>query len=331
MKSISFKAIGKLIEKYDSIVIYRHTNPDYDAFGSQLGLKYLIKDNYPDKTVYTYGDEIDKVIDNPEYLENMDFNKDNVDLNIVKNSLTILVDTSTDDRADDKGAPYRESACSLKIDHHEDSVKTPDYGYLAPKASSTCFIIANIAFKNKWKIGKKAAEYLYGGMNTDTLGFTVSSVDKETFDTVGKLLDFCKELNIAQVCRYVNDVRKDVYDAETYYRMKAIIKGDVAYFYSTVDERNKFDITEGEAKHFVDCLSRIKSVEKYACFIEKEKKNEDDTTSFSVSLRSHSKPIRQIALNYGNPHGGGHELSSGIGSVSLDETKSIIKDLLELK
>ena len=40
------------IESYDYIAIYRHVNPDFDAFGSQLGIYDMIKTTYPNKKVY---------------------------------------------------------------------------------------------------------------------------------------------------------------------------------------------------------------------------------------------------------------------------------------
>ena len=51
-----FEKVKELIEKYDKIIIHRHNNPDGDALGSQIGLKHIIKENYPDKTVYVVGD-----------------------------------------------------------------------------------------------------------------------------------------------------------------------------------------------------------------------------------------------------------------------------------
>lgn len=325
MKRISFKAIGKLIEKYDSIVIYRHTNPDYDAFGSQLGLKHLIQSNYLDKKVYTYGDEM---MDNEKFLGKMDFNQKQVDLDIIRNSLTILVDTSTDERADDKGACYKEGKCSLKIDHHEKSELTADYGYIDPKASSASYIITKIAFENNWEITKEAAQYLFGGMNTDTRGFTVDSVKKETFETAGKLMD--TGFDLPYVCRQIADKKIEEFKAENYYRENAVFKDNLAYFYSRIEERNNPDmkISEGEAKDLVNIFACIRGIDNYACFIEKD----DEPNFYSVSLRSHKFDIRKIAVNYGSPKiGGGHEKASGIGRVSYEDTESIIKDLLELK
>ena len=45
------------IKKYDVIVIHRHSSPDGDAMGSQIGLKKLIEHNFPDKRVYAVGDD----------------------------------------------------------------------------------------------------------------------------------------------------------------------------------------------------------------------------------------------------------------------------------
>ena len=41
-----FEEILQAIKEYKTIIIHRHTNPDGDAMGSQIGLKNIIKDNY---------------------------------------------------------------------------------------------------------------------------------------------------------------------------------------------------------------------------------------------------------------------------------------------
>ena len=38
-----FKKIIEQIEKYDSIVIFGHVNPDGDCYGAQVGLREIIK------------------------------------------------------------------------------------------------------------------------------------------------------------------------------------------------------------------------------------------------------------------------------------------------
>ena len=39
------------IKKYDVIIIHRHSNPDGDAMGSQIGLKRVLQVNFPDKKI----------------------------------------------------------------------------------------------------------------------------------------------------------------------------------------------------------------------------------------------------------------------------------------
>ena len=51
-----FELIRDAIAAHQTIILHRHTNPDGDALGSQIGLKHLILANYPDKTVYMVGD-----------------------------------------------------------------------------------------------------------------------------------------------------------------------------------------------------------------------------------------------------------------------------------
>lgn len=51
-----FEAILQLIKDHDIIIIHRHANPDGDALGSQIGLREILKHNFPQKTVYAVGD-----------------------------------------------------------------------------------------------------------------------------------------------------------------------------------------------------------------------------------------------------------------------------------
>ena len=52
-----FENILALIQKFDTIIIHRHNKPDGDAMGSQIGMKQLLMENFPEKTVYAVGDE----------------------------------------------------------------------------------------------------------------------------------------------------------------------------------------------------------------------------------------------------------------------------------
>ena len=51
-----FEGILEKISEYKRIIIHRHTNPDGDALGSQIGLRELLKNAYPEKEIYAVGD-----------------------------------------------------------------------------------------------------------------------------------------------------------------------------------------------------------------------------------------------------------------------------------
>ena len=44
------------IKRYDRIAIFRHSKPDFDALGSQMGLAIWLKDNFPNKEIRVLGD-----------------------------------------------------------------------------------------------------------------------------------------------------------------------------------------------------------------------------------------------------------------------------------
>ena len=51
-----FESILSLLCRYERIILHRHTCPDGDALGSQIGLKHLILANLPGKEVHMVGD-----------------------------------------------------------------------------------------------------------------------------------------------------------------------------------------------------------------------------------------------------------------------------------
>ena len=101
-----YREIKELIEKHDVITLYRHIRADYDAYGSQFGLKELILANYPEKKVYTIGTDD---LDNPYLLEPLD----NPEEDIIKQSLAIIVDTSNAARVE--GESYKLALDSIRI------------------------------------------------------------------------------------------------------------------------------------------------------------------------------------------------------------------------
>lgn len=74
-----YDKIIEKIEQYDDIAIYRHVNPDFDAFGSQFGMYDLIKTTYPNKNVYVCGEFSSELVEKYDVLvdyQDVDYSKD---------------------------------------------------------------------------------------------------------------------------------------------------------------------------------------------------------------------------------------------------------------
>ena len=88
-----FQAILEKIKAYDTIIIHRHQRPDPDAIGSQVGLKEILKTNFPDKKVLATG------VNEPtlSWIAEMDEVPDND----YEGALVIVTDTANTPRIDD--------------------------------------------------------------------------------------------------------------------------------------------------------------------------------------------------------------------------------------
>ena len=52
-----FEKICHELHSFDTIIIHRHNKPDGDALGSQIGLKHILLENFPDKQIFAVGDD----------------------------------------------------------------------------------------------------------------------------------------------------------------------------------------------------------------------------------------------------------------------------------
>ena len=83
-----FERIIGAIRAYNRIIIHRHSNPDGDAIGSQVGLKYIIKEAFPEKEVLAVGDGAGRY----SFIEGSEM--DEVTDELYKDALAIVLDTS---------------------------------------------------------------------------------------------------------------------------------------------------------------------------------------------------------------------------------------------
>ena len=82
-----FEAVFDCIKNYDTIIIHRHSRPDGDAMGSQIGMKHLILQNFEGKTVYMVGDATNYLSFMPDSV------MDQIDDSVYNGALAILLDS----------------------------------------------------------------------------------------------------------------------------------------------------------------------------------------------------------------------------------------------
>ena len=168
-----FDSILQAISQFDTIILHRHSRPDGDAMGSQIGMKHLILHNFPGKTVYMVGDE-------PGYLSFMeDSRMDEIPDSAYEGALAMVLDCGgqhliSDDR-------WRLAARTLRMDHHLYTGCFTDEEAIDSSFESCCGLIAQMAKNAGWKLNSVAAAALYTGLVTDSGRFRYDATSARTF------------------------------------------------------------------------------------------------------------------------------------------------------
>lgn len=304
-----YKEIVKLIKKYDSIVIARHIGGDIDALGSQIGLKEVIKETYPNKKVYAVGAYASrfKFVGPLDKEENIDFD----------NSLLIVLDTPKVSRLDVEDiSKYKHR---VRIDHHPFEEEFCDIELVDENKSSTCEMIVELCLNTKLKITKSAAEKLYMGMISDTNRFLYPCTTSNTLALASLLVSKYginpPELYEKMYLRNLDEIRFIGY----IFQNIKVTKNGVAYIKITDEKEKEFGMDPASAGNMVGELSYINDFIVWITFSEDKKQN-----MVRVSIRSRGPVINTLAMQY---NGGGHKLASGIRLPNFDLSDEIIERL----
>lgn len=293
----------KKMEEADVITLFRHVFPDPDATGSQLGLKLILKNRFPDKKILALGDN------GPEGM--MDEASDEE----IRNSAAVVLDASTAERIDDQR--YADAKDILRIDHH---IKTETVGnpeWVDTDATATCEMIALLADELNLEIPEDAAQLLYEGLIADNLRFSIAKTSPETFRAAGILVRSGVNLPQAELDVFSGDYQDFVY--ETCVREKSFRKEKALFAVMSAEDYLSAGADFSLAKTKVFALGGISDIEIWALFTMME-----DGMHYSASLRSRKIMIRDIAAEYG---GGGHDLASGIKNLTAGQVGEIIRKL----
>ncbi|MFR2767429.1 MAG: DHH family phosphoesterase [Thomasclavelia sp.] len=305
--------IIKKISEYDHIAIYRHVNPDFDAFGSQLGMYDIIKTTYPNKNVYVCGDFSSDLVD--KYSVDIDYSK----VDYSNDVLAIILDTANRERIDDDS--YLKCKEIIKIDHHVVVDSYGDINYEDSSASSASQLVARLYKDNDaLKISKDGAAALYLGIVGDTSRFLYRNTDERTFDVCIALLK--TGIDIVEIYNRIYLRSASELEVNKFILNNYQVEGGVAYYILTNDDLKKLNISRERGSDFVNILSGIKEYKVWMAITENVVDN-----NWRVSIRSRDVAINQVAAKY---NGGGHVLASGAKLEKIEMLPNLINDLTEL-
>ena len=304
-----FGQILETIKNYNRIIIHRHSNPDGDAMGSQIGLKNLIKDNFPDKEVYAVGDDAKRYA----FMDGSIM--DEIDDSLYSGALAIILDCGAAALISDER--YKTAAKTVRFDHHIFAEKIADIEAVDTSYESCCGLLTDFAVQSGLRLSAASAKALYTGMITDSGRFRYDSTTSKTFRLASELMK--QEFDTGEI---YSQLYADELSA-VQLRAKFILKIQlteyrVAYIYTTKEELASYNAdTFTISRGMVNTMSDIRGVDIWVNFTETEDK-------VLVEIRSSKYTVQPVAVKYG---GGGHAKACGASVMDRETAMALLEDL----
>ena len=315
-----YDVFAEFLQGKQKICVIQAENPDGDSLGSAIALDYLLSE----KQISLYCP-----VDIPRYLHyftdwsrvtnEFDYRADGYI--IVDTAAAVLLSKLLDDTAI-KNRLY--SAPVLVIDHHEtpDDLDFPHEAIIETRPSCT-EVIYRIAKEQGVEIGKEAAEVIFQGLLSDTLGLTSANVTAETFEVAADLT------RLGALVAELEDRRREFmkksprildYKADLIKRVEYSLDGKLATVHIPWDDIREYS---DEYNPNVLILEEMRLVEgvKVAVAI---KTYPDGKVTGKIRCSSDAMVADKIAGYFG---GGGHPYAAGFRTydTSYDE---VVKDLV---
>ena len=304
-----FQKLLNEIKAHQTIIIHRHKNPDGDALGSQIGLKCIIQENFPEKTVYIVGDSAGHY----GFMDGSTM--DEIPDEIYADALAIVLDTSARHLISDER--YATAKRTARMDHHIFVEKICDVEVTDTSYESCCGLVTEFALKTGLKLSPVSAKALYTGMVTDSGRFRYDSTSAQTFRLASALMEQKFDTNDIYRKLYADDFARIRLRAQFVLKIK-LTDCNVAYIYTTKEEMDELNVdTFSISRGMVSTMADIKGVDIWVNFTETEQ-------GVLCELRSSKYNINPIAVKYG---GGGHAKASGACVANKEIAMQMLGDL----
>ena len=308
-----FEAVLDCIKEYDTIIIHRHSRPDGDAMGSQIGMKNIILEKFPEKTVYMVGDSTKFFGFLPDSV------MDEIPDSAFEGALCLLLDFAAPHLASDDR--YKLAAKTARIDHHIYCDTFTDVEVVDSSFESCCGMVTAFAVESGLKINETAGIALYTGMLTDSGRFRYDSVSPRTFRLAAELVGTGFDTNELYRNLYSDEFEGKLLKAKFTLKVQ-FTENKVAYIYTTREELKELNADEfSVSRGMVGTMADVKGVDIWVNFTESE-------AGVLCELRSSRFNINPIAVKYG---GGGHAKASGATVPDRETAMAMLRDLDEMQ
>lgn len=302
-----FTSLKAFIEKHDTITIFSHIYPDGDAIGSVIGLRELIKTNYPHKFVYGLGANIAPF---NSLLGELDI----VDDEIIKNSGALIIDVANGARVEDQR--FTLAFDSFKLDHHIFAENFTNDELVMNNRIATAEIIGEFMIAQNMSINSLGATALALGIITDSGRFMYDLTSEVTFKVMAFLLSHGAKL--MDINTTLSRRKIDGLKSRGYFLLNYETTGNVIYISVDYETLQSFNIFPSQGNFYVNSYANIEGYHSWATFF-----IDQDGIVF-VELRSKSHNVQKVAVMFG---GGGHLKASGCRLASATQINDVLAAL----
>ncbi|MCB7303549.1 bifunctional oligoribonuclease/PAP phosphatase NrnA [Bariatricus massiliensis] len=286
------------IKKASSIAVGGHVRPDGDCVGSCMGVYQYVRDNFPDKEIQVYLENIPNIF---QFMKGASHICHEIPGDKTYD-LFIVLDCGDMQRLGFSAPLYESAKRTLCVDHHVSNQEFADENYIRPEASSTSELIYDLL--DQEKISKETAECLYTGLVHDTGVFRYSCTASSTMRAAAALMD--KGIDFTGII-------SRTFDEKTYAQNQVLGKALLESFLFMEGRcmvssltRKEMEFYQVEPKHLDGIVSQMKLTKgvDVAIFM-----YELETGLYKVSLRSsEGVDVSVVAQYFG---GGGHKRAAG--------------------
>lgn len=305
-----FEKILEAIKAYDTIIIHRHSSPDGDALGSQIGLKNIIKDNFPEKSVYAVGDGAKRY----SFMDGSDM--DEIEDSVYDGALAVILDCGAAHLISDER--WKLAAKTVRIDHHIFCEKIADEEVVDTSYESCCGEITEFAVESGLALSPASAKALYTGMVTDSGRFRYDSTNSNTFRLASELMKQKFDANEIYSQLYADDFFFVKLRAQFVLKIQ-FTDYKVAYIYTPKAEFDGYGVDAFTiSRGMVNTMGDLRGMEIWVNFTEVEE------GKILVEIRSNKHTVQPVAVKYG---GGGHAKACGCAVSTKEEAMALLEDL----